>query len=640
MGKAIGIDLGTTNSCAAHVVKGKPKVIAQPGGLNSLPSVYTIDESGREIVGHEAKKLAQQSPLNTVMASKRLIGRNFHNKDIDDIRQLFTYEVIEGDNSEVLVKIRDRLLTLEHISAAILKRIKESAEAQLKEPIDAAVITVPAYFNERQRQAVRDAGMMANIDVLRIINEPTAAALSYGVIKGDGKRIAVYDLGGGTFDMSVIDIKDTTFKVIATGGDTFLGGVDFDDRLMQYLLEYFLETHDIDLSFDRVAVQRIRDAAEEAKIKLSTVHSTRVHIPFISESEDEESGPIDLDMALTRKKLESLTSDLVERSVQACRQILLEAATPSDKLDELLLVGGQSRMPLVQAKLEEFLGKLPTKGVHPDEAVALGAALMAHSITSDDRSLTLLDVLPMAIGLRKGNGQMHVLFSKNARLPTDKVQTLTTFRDNQQTIALRLYQGESMLVKDNELLGSYVFSGFELAPKGQVKLRVHFHIDPEGILHVSATNKSTGDKIKTIVLSHRSSVESQDTEPISKSQDEIETKKIPSPPSDATESPKLEDPEEAIQTIPIKKENEKIKEVSNKERQRDNKSPEPQQAPTPLKSPDSIKTVTSDKEEQQKQSPKTTKAEPAKVKSSIPIHTTKPIGFKAYVSSFIKWLLS
>ena len=500
MGRCIGIDLGTTNSCAAYIVNGRPKMIEQHNGAKALPSVYTIDEEGRELVGHEAKTQNQANPHQTITASKRLIGRNFHSKNIDEIRQLFTYEVVEGDSSEVLVKIRDRLLTLEEISAAILKRLKAQASKMIGEPIESAVITVPAYFNERQRQAVREAGEMAGLKVLRIINEPTAAALSYGVVQGDGKRIAVYDLGGGTFDMSVIDIDNSVFKVLATGGDTFLGGVDFDDRLMQYLLEEFLNTHDIDLSYDRIAVQRIKDAAEESKIKLSTLHKTRVNIPFITQSEADKS-PIDLDIPLSRTTLEGLTEDLVDRSIQSCMGILKEAQTTAETLDELLLVGGQSRMPLIRRRLADMLQKSPAAGVDPDDSVALGAAIMAHAITSDDNNLTLLDVLPLSIGLRKSNGQVHVLFSKNSRLPTEKKQTLTTSRDNQKSIALRLYQGEALLAEDNDLLGSYVFSGFPLLPKGEVKLKVHFQISSDGLLNLSAVNKRTGEPVQLTILS-------------------------------------------------------------------------------------------------------------------------------------------
>jgi molecular chaperone DnaK len=495
MGKAIGIDLGTTNSCAAIVESGKPRVITYKGGQTTIPSVFAIDEKGERLVGHDAKKQAQLNPQNTVAAAKRLIGRNFHSKTIEKVRQVFTYELVEGDSSEVLVKVRDQIFTLEQISAAILRKIKDVAEEGLSADVDQAVITVPAYFNDRQRQAVRAAGKLASLKVLRVLNEPTAAALAYGLGKSLNQRIAVYDLGGGTFDISVIDIKERIFEVIATGGDTFLGGVDFDDRIMQWVLEQFLKQHGVDLSYDRVAIQRIRDAAEVAKIELSSVLRTRIHIPFIAQS---DNGPLDIDIELTREKLEDITSDLVERTVQTMERIFREATTARADVDELLLVGGQSRMPLVQRRVSEFMGKPPCKGVHPDEAVGIGASIMAHSLAgtqSDD--VTLLDVLPMPIGINKVDGRMHVLFAKNQPLPDYKTRTLTTSKDNQRSIMLRIYQGEQELCADNELLGTFVFNNIRAAPKGKVQIEVTFHIDSEGILNLTARDKATGQTVES-----------------------------------------------------------------------------------------------------------------------------------------------
>ncbi|MCB9780156.1 MAG: Hsp70 family protein [Alphaproteobacteria bacterium] len=495
MGKAIGIDLGTTNSCAAVMDGARPRVITQRGGSTTIPSVFAIDEKGNRLVGHEAKRQAQLNPSNTVMAAKRLIGRNFHSKTIDKVRQIFTYEMLEGENSEVLIKVKDQVFTLEQISAAILRRIKEVAEDALGGDVDQGVITVPAYFNDRQRQAVRNAGKLAGLKVLRILNEPTAAALAYGLGKNLSQRIAVYDLGGGTFDISVIDIKDRIFEVIATGGDTFLGGVDFDDRLMQYVLESFHDEHDIDLAWDRVAIQRIRDAAESAKIELSSKTVTRIHIPYIAKG---EAGPLDVDMEVKREKLEELTGDLVERTVDTCRRIFKEAGTNASEIDEMLLVGGQSRMPMVQTAITDFTGKPPCKGVHPDEAVAIGAAIMAHSLASTTgNDVTLLDVLPMPIGINKVDGTMHVLFQKNQPLPDYKTRTLTTSKDNQRSIMLRIYQGESRKVAENELLGTFVFSGIRPASKGQVQIEVTFHIDSEGILNLSARDKATGQTVES-----------------------------------------------------------------------------------------------------------------------------------------------
>ncbi len=496
MGKAIGIDLGTTNSCAAIVEHGKPRVITYKGGSTTIPSVFAINDKGERLVGHDAKRQAQLNPENTVAAAKRLIGRNFHSKTIERVRQVFTYELVEGESNEVLIKVRDQVFTLEQISAAILRKIKEVAEESLSAEVDQAVITVPAYFNDRQRQAVRAAGKLASLKVLRVLNEPTAAALAYGLGKNLNQRIAVYDLGGGTFDISIIDIKGRIFEVIATGGDTFLGGVDFDDRVMQWVLETFHKETGVDLSFDRVAVQRIRDAAEAAKIELSTTLVTRIHVPFVARQEDQTS--LDVDLELSRDKLEELTGDLVERTVTNTERILREAGTTKQQVDEILLVGGQSRMPLVQRRITEFMGKPPCKGVHPDEAVGIGAAIMSHSLAgtvSDD--VTLLDVLPMPIGINKTDGTMHVLFPKNQPLPDYKTRTLTTSKDNQRSIMLRIYQGENQICAENEMLGTFVFSGIRPAPKGKVQIEVTFHIDSEGILNLTARDKSTGQTVES-----------------------------------------------------------------------------------------------------------------------------------------------
>jgi molecular chaperone DnaK len=496
MGKAIGIDLGTTNSCAAIVENGKPRVITYKGGASTIPSVFAINEKGERLVGQDAKKQAQLNPTNTVAAAKRLIGRNFHSKTIEKIRQVFTYELVEGESSEVLIKVRDQVFTLEQISAAILRKIKEVAEEALGCEVDQAVITVPAYFNDRQRQAVRTAGKLASLKVLRVLNEPTAAALAYGLGRNLNQRIAVYDLGGGTFDISIIDIKGRIFEVVATGGDTFLGGVDFDDRVMQWVLETFLRDTGVDLSFDRVAVQRIRDAAESAKIELSGAMRTRIHIPFIATG---ESGPLDIDIDFSRERLEELVMDLVDRTIANVDRILGEAGSSKAQIDEVLLVGGQSRMPLVQRKVTDFMGRPPSKGVHPDEAVGIGASIMAHSLAgaSASEEVTLLDVLPMPIGINKVDGSMHVLFPKNQPLPDYKTRTLTTSKDNQRSIMLRIYQGEASLCADNELLGTFVFSGIRPAPKGKVQIEVTFHIDSEGILNLTARDKSTGQTVES-----------------------------------------------------------------------------------------------------------------------------------------------
>lgn len=493
MGKAIGIDLGTTNSCAAVIENNQPKIIMYKGGNYTIPSLFAIDEHGKTLVGHDAKKQAQINPQNTVFGAKRLMGRNFHSKAVEKIRQVFTYDMMEDDAGDVLIKVKDKVFNLEQISAEILRKIKSVAEEYIKEEVTNAVITVPAYFNDRQRQAVRRAGKMADMKVLRILNEPTAAALAYGLGRNLRQSLAVYDLGGGTFDVSVIDIHDKVFEVIATGGDTFLGGVDFDDRVMGFIMENFQEKHGIDLSLDRVAIQRIRDVAERAKINLSATMQTKVEIPFIARG---PKGILNVDMTFTREALEELTGDLVARTISVCKQIMGEASRSPDQIDEVLLVGGQSRMPLVQKSVVDYFGRPPCKGVHPDEAVAVGAAIMAHSLTSASaRKVTLLDVLPMPIGISKVDGTFLKLFASNSEIPAYKSLTLTNSKDNQRSIMLKIYQGESDTAIENELLGTFIFSPIRQAKRGSVKVEVIFHIDSEGILNLSAKDKQTGEPV-------------------------------------------------------------------------------------------------------------------------------------------------
>jgi molecular chaperone DnaK len=497
MGRAIGIDLGTTNSCAAAIDDGKPQVITYRDGQKTIPSVFAIDKEGNRLVGNEAKVQAAANAANTVMASKRLIGRSFGGQATEKMKQVFTYELVEGESSEVLIKVKDQVFTLEQISAAILRRIKEAAEDALDEEVDQAVITVPAYFNDRQRQAVRSAGKLAGLKVLRVLNEPTAAALAYGLGRTLNQRVAIYDLGGGTFDISIIDIKDKIFEVIATGGDTFLGGVDFDDRLMQYVMQQFLSDTGIDLSYDRSAVTKIRDAAETAKIALSSVDVTRITVENVAE--DEDGAELDLVLDVSRDLLERLTVELVDRSIETCGRILAEAGTTKEGIDEILLVGGQSRMPLVRQKLAKFIGRQPSQKVHPDEAVAIGAAIMAHSLSAraGGHGVTLLDVLPQPIGIAGKGGKMHILFKKNQPLPDYKQRTLTTSRDDQRSIMLRVYQGESDLVADNELLGTFHFYNIRPAPAKAVKVSVTFHIDSEGILNLTAVDKESGQTVES-----------------------------------------------------------------------------------------------------------------------------------------------
>jgi len=497
MGRAIGIDLGTTNSCAAEIEDNQPKIIMYKGGNYTIPSLFAIDESGKTLVGHDAKKQALVNPQNTVLGAKRLLGRNFHSKAVEKIRQVFTYDMVEDGAGDVVIKVKDETFTLEQISAEILRKIKEVAEEYLKDDVTHAVITVPAYFNDRQRQAVRRAGQLADLKVLRILNEPTAAALAYGLGRNLRQSLAVYDLGGGTFDISVIDIHDRVFEVIATGGDTFLGGVDFDDRVMGHIMERFQEKHGIDLSLDRVAVQRIRDVAERAKINLSSTVSAQVQIPFVARG---PKGILNVEQTLPREKLEELCGDLVHRTVDVCRQIMEEAKRSPDQIDEVLLVGGQSRMPLVQRSVVEYFGRQPCKGVHPDEAVAVGAAIMAHSLThAGARKVTLLDVLPIPIGIAKVDGSFLKLFERNSEIPAYKALTLTNSKDNQRSIMLKIYQGVHTVAKQNELLGTFVFSPIRKDKKGAVKVEVIFHIDSEGILNLSAKDKHTGQQVKASI---------------------------------------------------------------------------------------------------------------------------------------------
>ncbi len=493
MGRAIGIDLGTTNSCAAVIEGNQPKIIMYRGGSYTIPSLFAIDEGGRMLVGHDAKKQAALNPQDTVFAPKRMIGRNFHSPQVEKIRQLFTYNMMEGEAGEVLIKVQDRVFDLREVSGQILRKIKEVAEEYLKEEVSNAVITVPAYFNDRQRQAVRQAGRLADLNVLRILNEPTAAALAYGLGKNLRQRLAVYDLGGGTFDISIIEIRDKIFEVVATGGDTFLGGIDFDDRVMGWVMEGFMSDTGVDLSYDRVAIQRLREAAERAKITLSMTRDASIEVPFIARG---PKGILNLDTKMSRGNLEEIVGDLVDRTITACSQIFDEAKMQPGDIDEVLLVGGQSRMPLVQQKVREYFDRDPCKGVHPDEAVAVGAAIMAHSLTAaGSQKVTLLDVLPMPIGIAKVDKSFLPLFPKNCPIPHVRRLTLTNSKDNQKTIMLKIYQGESDIAVENELLGTFVFSGIRAMPRGKVKVDVWLNIDSEGILSLAAKDKLTGEAV-------------------------------------------------------------------------------------------------------------------------------------------------
>lgn len=497
MGAVIGIDLGTTNSCAAIVKNGKPVVISDTGGSFTIPSVVAVDEKGNRLVGQAAKRQALINPFNTIYGAKRLIGRKFHSKTMEIVKKHFTYEMAPGDQDDVLIKLGGEVYGLDEVSALILDKVRNTAQDRLEEEISSAVVTVPAYFNDRQRQAVKDAGAIAQLDVLRIINEPTAAALAYGWGKHMHELVAVYDLGGGTFDISILEVRDNVYEVKATGGDNFLGGVDFDNRLLDYILKEFEKTTGLNLAGDAVAIQRVRDAAERAKIDLSTKAEARVLIPYITIT---DNGPVNLDVTIRREIFESLVADLADRTLELVDSVLKDAGLTKDRIQEVLLVGGQTRMPYIQKRVEEFFGKPPSKNVHPDEAVAIGAAIMAYSLTeSADYKITLIDVLPMSIGVALAKNRYHRIFPKNSTIPNASSIVFTTSKDNQDKLKLKIYQGEHEIASDNELLGEFVFSGLRPAPKGEVHLEVILKLSPEGIMTVEAQDPDTKQKVETTI---------------------------------------------------------------------------------------------------------------------------------------------
>lgn len=487
----IGIDLGTTNSSAAYIdATGKVKLIPYQAGDSTIPSIFAVDDKGNELVGHEAKRQWQLNPKNTVYASKRLIGRRFESDVVDQMGRMVAYQMKENAG-EVLIDVENRSYRLSEIAAKILEKIKDVAQDHLEVPIQKAVVTVPAYFSDSQRQAVKDAGKLIDLEVVRIINEPTAAALAYGVGKGLHEKVLIYDLGGGTFDVSIIEIRDRTFEVKATGGDIFLGGLDFDAALIRYVLDDFRAKHDIDLSRDPVAMQRIKDLAERTKIDLSTRSEAAFNIPFIAMTPFGQ--PLNIEMRMTRDLLEELTGGLVDRTLETIASVMVDAGLGTSDIDEILLVGGQTRMPLLQERLTRYFGKAPSKAVHPDEAVAIGAALYAHSLQDDTNlRLQLLDVIPMAIGVEKANGEMHVVFARNSAIPNAKVLPVTTSYDGQTEVAIRVYQGDHPIARDNELLGELILSGLSPGPARSAKLEVTFDVSIEGILRANARDVLSG----------------------------------------------------------------------------------------------------------------------------------------------------